>query len=93
MTAEKWAADLFYIHWKHILRIRGERCTDTHGNTQADIENNKKNRFLEEIGYIQSKNMNLTHTNHDWIHEDIEELRTHTSQQLQTWIYNAKIIL
>jgi hypothetical protein len=92
MTAEKWASDLFYINWKHILRIWRERCTEIHGNNQFEIEHNKKNRCLEEIRYIQSINMNLIHSNHDWIHEDIEELRNHTSQQLQTWIYGAKII-
>jgi hypothetical protein len=92
ITAEKWAADLFMLNWKHILSIWRERCIDMHGNNQAEIEINTKNRCLDEIRYIQSINPNLNNSNYEWLHEDIEALRNHTSKQLQTWLYGAKII-
>jgi ribonuclease HI len=92
ITAEKWAADLFYINWKHILKIWRERCLEIHGNNPVEIERNAKNKCLEEIIHIQSINSNLNYSTYEWIHEDIEELRNFTSKHLQTWLYGAKII-
>jgi hypothetical protein len=49
LSAEKWAADLFYINWKHILKIWRERCGDVHGNNPTEIEQNLKKLCFEEI--------------------------------------------
>jgi ribonuclease HI len=92
ISAEKWAAALFHINWKHILKIWRERCTETHGNNPTDVEQKTKNQYLEHIRYIQTINQNLHHSTYDWILEDIEDLRKYTSKNLQTWLYGAKII-
>jgi hypothetical protein len=92
ISAEKWAADLLYINWKHILKMWRDRCVKLHGNTPDAIEQNTKNRSLHEIQYIQSINQNLNHSPNDWLLEDIDELRNYTNKQLQTWLYGAKII-
>jgi hypothetical protein len=92
MTAEKWGANLLSIHWKHILKIWKERCEEIHGTTPEQIEQHKKERFLEEIKDLQSKNQNLAHTEHEWLLEDTNQLQNYNSNDLQTWIYEAKII-
>jgi ribonuclease HI len=92
MTAEKWGANLLSIHWKHILKIWKERCKEVHGTTPEQIEQHKKECYLEEIQDLQSKNQNLAHTEHEWLLEDINQLQSYNSNNLQTWIYEAKII-
>jgi hypothetical protein len=88
----KWAADLLYINWKHILKIWRERCSEVHGSNKEEIGENKKKRYLEEIGYLQSINQNMLHSSNDWILDDIEDLQNYNSTKLQTWLYGAKII-
>jgi hypothetical protein len=92
MNAEKWGSDLLAIHWKHILKIWKERCEDLHVTTTEQIETNKKLRLYEEICNIQSTNQNLAHTEHAWVLADTSQFQNYTSTNLQTWIYNAKII-
>jgi hypothetical protein len=62
ISAEKWAADLLYIYWRHILKILRERCTEVHGNNPEQIEQYAKDRILEEICDIQANNSDLMHT-------------------------------
>jgi hypothetical protein len=92
INAEKWGSDLLYINWKHILTIWRERCEDLHGTTPEQIETNKKSRLYEEICNIQSKNQNLSHTENAWVLDDITQFQHYNSTNLQTWLYNAKII-
>jgi hypothetical protein len=92
ISAEKWAADLFSLNWKHILKIWKERCLEVHGDNPTVIEQNIKQRYFEEIQHIQSINQNLNHSNHDWILANLEDLQHYSSQNLQTWLYGAKII-
>jgi hypothetical protein len=80
ISAEKWAADLLLINWKHILKIWRERCIEVHGNSPNEIEQKTMNRCLKEIRHIQNVNQNLHNTNHEWILEDIEELQKHNSK-------------
>jgi hypothetical protein len=75
LTAEKWAADLLSIHWKHILKIWREPCLDVHSSSPDEIEQKTKQRYLTDIHHIQSINQNLSHSQHDWILEDIDQLR------------------
>jgi hypothetical protein len=49
-------------------------------------------RYLIDIQHIQSINQNVSNSQHDWILEDIDELRLSSSKNLQTWLYGAKII-
>jgi hypothetical protein len=98
MSAEKWGSDLLSINRKHILKIWKERCENLHSTTSTteQIETNKKLRLYEEIRNIQSKNQKLAHTEHAGVLVKISQFQNYTSTtgstNLQTWIYNAKII-
>jgi hypothetical protein len=92
INAEKWAADLLYINWRHILKIWRERCTEVHGSNPEQIEQNTKDRILEEIGDLQANNTNIMQPSFSWILEDIAILRDNSSINLKTWLYGAKII-
>jgi hypothetical protein len=91
-NAEKWAADLLYINWRHILKMWRERCIDVHGSNPEQIEQNTKDRILEEIGDLQANNTDIMQTSFSWIQEDIATLRDYSSSNLKTWLYGAKII-
>jgi ribonuclease HI len=92
ITAENWAAGLLHINWRHILKIWRERCLEMHGNNPEEIEQKTKERYLIDIQHIQSINQNVSNSQHDWILDDIDELRLSSSKNLQTWLYGAKII-
>jgi hypothetical protein len=92
INAEKWAADLLHINWRHILKIWRERCSEVHGSNPAEVEQNTKKRYLLDIKHLQSINQNLAHSPQDWILDDIEELQLLSSKNLHTWLYGAHII-
>jgi hypothetical protein len=92
INAEQWGANLLRINWKFILKLWRERCEDLHGRTPAENECYQKKRILEEIQDIQSKNLNLAHTPHAWILDDLDTLQQFNSKVLQTWVYGAKLI-
>jgi hypothetical protein len=90
ISAVKWAADLFYIDWRHILKIWWECCENVQGKNPAEIEQNLQNRCFQEIQHIQSINQNLTCSNHDWILANREDLQDYSSQNLQIWLYGVR---
>jgi hypothetical protein len=92
INAEKWGVDLLRINWQFILKIWCARCEELHGKTPEQNESYRKKQFLDEITDLQLHNLNLAHTPHAWILEDIDSLKTYNSKVLQTWVYGAKII-
>jgi hypothetical protein len=53
---------------------------------------NKKGRLFEEIKDLHAKNPNFVSTEHAWVLENINHLQNYTSTNLQTWMYEAKIL-
>jgi ribonuclease HI len=92
INAEKWGVDLLRINWQFILKLWRARCEELHGKTPEANESYRQNQFLEEIKDLQMQNLNLAHTPHAWILEDIDSLKKYNSKVLQTWVYGAKII-
>jgi pyruvate/oxaloacetate carboxyltransferase len=80
MSAEKWGVGLFFINWKHILKIWRERCEDTHGTTPEQIEKSLKARLLEATWHIQTTNADLANSDHSWILESIEAISVTTAK-------------
>jgi hypothetical protein len=51
-----------------------------HGNNPEEIEQKTKERYLIDIQHLQSINQNVSNSQHDWILEDIDELRLSSSK-------------
>jgi hypothetical protein len=92
INAKKWGVNLLRRNWQFILKIWRARWEELHGKTTEANESYRQKQFLEEIKDLQMQNLNLAHTPHAWILEDIDSLKKYSSKVLQTWVYGAKII-
>jgi hypothetical protein len=76
----------------YFLKIWRERYLEVHGSNPDEIELKTKQQYLIEIQHIKSINTNLYHSHHNWLLEDVDQLKLSSPKNLQTWIYGAHII-
>ena len=90
--AETWGANLLSINWKYIIKIWAVRCDDIHGRTNNEANIINKQKMIEEIAYIQEMNRELLLQDIEWLHEDIEIIKTYDNIAVESWLYGAKLV-
>lgn len=92
-TAKKWATKIIDINFNHILIIWETRNHEEHGKTEAEIENKKQQRLLEEVRFIISSMQSWSVSDQLYLSETIEELESMSSRHLEIWLTSARLLL